>query len=188
MNSLLASLLLGFLTFLFIVNIFSIRMPNHIQLQNRLEKIKNRRVAKAASKKTDAELSFLYSNFRYKIFAKKLNNLRFTEKIKSLISLAGVNMEVDTFIIISIMCTLPFVVIFAMTVPKLLPVSIIGAFIPYSMLKANTTKRNENFAKQLPDALDLISSSLRAGHSIYSAFEVVTKEMSMPISGISAWR
>ena len=77
-----------------------------------------------------------------------------------------------------------FVVIFAMTVPKLLPVSIIGAFIPYSMLKANTTKRNENFAKQLPDALDLISSSLRAGHSIYSAFEVVTKEMSMPISGI----
>lgn len=184
MNSLLASLLLGFLTFLFIVNIFSIRMPNHIQLQNRLEKIKNRRVAKAASKKTDAELSFLYSNFRYKIFAKKLNNLRFTEKIKSLISLAGVNMEVDTFIIISIMCTLPFVVIFAMTVPKLLPVSIIGAFIPYSMLKANTTKRNENFAKQLPDALDLISSSLRAGHSIYSAFEVVTKEMSMPISGI----
>ncbi len=184
MSSLLASLLLGFLTFLLLVNIFSIRIPKQLQLQKRLEKIKNRRVTDNSSKINSDELSFLYNNFRYKVFAQKLSNLQLTEKIRKFIALSGVNMEVDTFIILSLMCTIPFIAVLVLTVPKLLPLSIIGLFIPYSVLKAKTTKRNEIFAAQLPDALDLLSNSLRAGHSIYSAFEVITKEMPMPVAGI----
>ena len=73
MSSLLASLLLGFLTFLLLVNIFSIRIPKQLQLQKRLEKIKNRRVTDNSSKINSDELSFLYNNFRYKVFAQKLS-------------------------------------------------------------------------------------------------------------------
>lgn len=184
MSSLFASLLLGFLTFLLLVNIFSIRIPKQLQLQKRLEKLKNGHITGNSSKIKDDELSFLYNNFRYKVFAQKLSNLQLTERIRSLISLSGVNMEVDTFIILSFMCTIPFVAVLILTVPKLLPLCTIGLFIPYSVLKAKTVKRNEAFARQLPDALDLLSNSLRAGHSIYSAFEVITKEMTMPISGV----
>ena len=59
-----------------------------------------------------------------------------------------------------------------------------GLVVPLTILKIKAKKRSSDFAQQLPDALDLLSSSLRAGHSIYSAFEVITKEMPMPVAGI----
>ena len=37
------------------------------------------------------------------------------------------------------------------------------------------------FAKQLPDALELIARALRAGHSLASGFNLVAEEMKAPI-------
>ena len=184
MSAFFASLLLGFLSFLLLVNIFSIRIPKQLVLQKRLEDIKNRSTTKNSSNMADDEFSFLYNNFRYKLFARKLSNLRITEKIKNAIALAGVNMQVDTFIILSFMCVIPIAILLFITSPKLLPVSLVGFFIPLNVLKIKASIRSAAFAKQLPDTLDLLSNSLRAGHSIYSAFEVITKEMPMPISGV----
>ena len=106
------------------------------------------------------------------------------DKIKNDIMLAGVDMQIDTFIILSLMCIVPFAAVILVTTPKLLPLSLVGFFIPYNVLKVKTSLRNAAFARQLPDTLDLLANSLRAGHSIYSAFEVITKDMSMPISGV----
>lgn len=184
MNPFLISILLGFLSFLMLVNLFSIRIPRHPLLQKRLENIKSRNTSKTQAGLESDEFAFLYNNFRYKVFAKHLSNLKIIDKIKNQIALSGVDMEIDTFIIISIMCIIPFAIILLITSPKLLPLSLIGLFIPLNVLRFKANLRNAAFAKQLPDTLDLLSNSLRAGHSIYSAFEVITKEMPLPISGV----
>lgn len=184
MNPFLISILLGFLSFVLLVNMFSIRIPKQPILQKRLEDIKNRGTQKSLANPEDDEFAFLYNNFRYKLFAKHLNNLKIIEKIKDQIALSGVNMEIDTYIIVSIMCTVPFAMVLLITSPKLFPLSLIGLFIPYSVLKFKANLRSAAFARQLPDTLDLLSNSLRAGHSIYSSFEVITKEMPMPVSGV----
>ncbi len=184
MSAFFASLLLGFLSFLLLVNLFSIRIPKQLALQKRLEEIKDRNGHKKTSQLADDDLSFLYNNFRYKIFAQRFSGFKMADKIKNDIMLAGVDMQIDTFIILSLMCIVPFAAVILVTTPKLLPLSLVGFFIPYNVLKVKTSLRNAAFARQLPDTLDLLANSLRAGHSIYSAFEVITKDMSMPISGV----
>ena len=184
MSTILASILLGFLSFLLLVNLFSIRIPKQLVLQRRLERLKEKNGQKKISKLEDEEFSFLYNNFRYKIFAQRFSDFKITEKIKNEITLSGVDMQVDTFIILSLMCIVPFAVILLVTTPKFLPVSLVAFFIPYTILKTKASLRSAAFARQLPDTLDLLSNSLRAGHSIYGAFEVITKDMPMPISGV----
>ena len=42
-------------------------------------------------------------------------------------------------------------------------------------------RRLRKFAKQLPDALELIARALRAGHSLAAGFNLVADEMAAPI-------
>jgi tight adherence protein B len=44
-------------------------------------------------------------------------------------------------------------------------------------------KRKKAFAKQLPDALELMARGLRAGHSLAAGFQLVGDEMTDPIGG-----
>ncbi len=184
MNTIFASVLLGFLGFLFVANLFSVKLTGYSEVQKRLEEIKIRGNNKPSQALKSDELSFLYNNFRYKFFAKYFNNWKITEKIKEEILFSGVDMEVDAFIILSLMCMVPPLAIIIMTSAKLFPLAIVGGLIPWFVLKFKASMRQSALARQLPDTLDLLSNSLRAGHSIYSAFEVITKEMPMPVSGI----
>jgi tight adherence protein B len=61
---------------------------------------------------------------------------------------------------------------------------VMGAFtasIPLGWLIFRRRRRLKKFAKQLPDALELISRALRAGHSLAAGFHLVSEEMSEPI-------
>ncbi|MDP3042664.1 MAG: type II secretion system F family protein [Candidatus Omnitrophota bacterium] len=58
----------------------------------------------------------------------------------------------------------------------------LGLLLPRIWIKNMGRKRLNNFAKQLVDALMLLSSSLKAGMSLPQAFEVLTEEMPAPIS------
>jgi len=57
-----------------------------------------------------------------------------------------------------------------------------GLFLPRLWIKNMSRKRQSDFAKQLVDALMLLSSSLKVGMSLPQAFEVLTEEMPAPIS------
>ncbi len=56
------------------------------------------------------------------------------------------------------------------------------AVFPFVWLKVKRGQRLSKFAKQLPEALELISRALRAGHSLASGFQLVGSEMATPIS------
>jgi tight adherence protein B len=56
------------------------------------------------------------------------------------------------------------------------------AMLPPIWLYFRRGRRLAQFAKQLPEALELISRALRAGHSLASGFSLVAEEMQLPIS------
>lgn len=58
---------------------------------------------------------------------------------------------------------------------------VIGVAIPVLYLKFKAHIRMRHFSRQLPDALDLIVRSLKAGHPINAALSLVANEMADPI-------
>ncbi len=65
----------------------------------------------------------------------------------------------------------------------LLPVAgIVGSVLPTLWLWWRRRTRFKKFARQLPDALELIGRALRSGHSLASGLHLVVEEMPAPIS------
>lgn len=56
------------------------------------------------------------------------------------------------------------------------------SLLPFFWLKFRRKRRMKAFSGQLPDALDMLSRSLRAGQSLSSGFNVIATEMSAPIA------
>jgi Flp pilus assembly protein TadB len=62
------------------------------------------------------------------------------------------------------------------------PLGAVLGIIPFLYVYFKRKSRLAKFAKQLPEALELISRALRAGHSLASGFRLVADEMPAPIS------
>lgn len=60
--------------------------------------------------------------------------------------------------------------------------SLVGAMTPLFVINRMRRKRSEHFSEQLPDALDLIGSALRAGHALAGGFTIVAEEFPDPIA------
>jgi tight adherence protein B len=56
----------------------------------------------------------------------------------------------------------------------------VGVALPIFFFSSRAAERRRKFGEQLPDALDIIVRSLRAGHPINAALGLVAKEMSDP--------
>jgi len=68
---------------------------------------------------------------------------------------------------------------------SLLIAPVVGAAfsgLPFFWLSFRRKRRLNKFAAQLPDALELIARSLRAGHSLAAGFQLVSSEGSDPIA------
>lgn len=65
--------------------------------------------------------------------------------------------------------------------PTLLAFIIVGFVLPVLFLRRARNKRILKFAKQLPNALDMIVRSLRAGHPVSVAVGLVAREMPDPL-------
>src|SRR5271157_254889 len=69
-------------------------------------------------------------------------------------------------------------------ISDLLPSLIAGVaatLIPLLVLRLKRSRRMNRFDQNLPDALDLMSRSLRAGHSVSAAIEIVAEEGMEPL-------
>lgn len=67
------------------------------------------------------------------------------------------------------------------TILSLLFAIIAGFGLPYVYMIRRKSRRIKAFGEQLPDSLDLIVRSLRAGHPVSAALSLVAQEMSDPI-------
>jgi len=60
------------------------------------------------------------------------------------------------------------------------PVALLGAYLPLASLRIKCTRRMAAFNKALPECIDMIARSLRAGHSLVAAISVVAEQASEP--------
>lgn len=107
-------------------------------------------------------------------------------KLDALITLTGMTistLQVTLTMAVLGLITLMFisVIIGANLIVSALIGFAVGVGIPIIYLKIKAKKRLQTFSIQLPDALDLIVRSLKAGHPINSAMGLVAGEMPDPI-------
>ncbi len=60
-------------------------------------------------------------------------------------------------------------------------VALVLAALPYGVLRFQRTRRLREFNRHLPEAIDLMSRALRAGHSLPAAIEIVGEECPEPV-------
>jgi tight adherence protein B len=58
----------------------------------------------------------------------------------------------------------------------------LGALLPFAFIAFMRQRRSNKLSEQLPDALDMMARSLRAGHALSSSFKLVSSEMPRPIN------
>jgi tight adherence protein B len=56
-----------------------------------------------------------------------------------------------------------------------------GSFLPYAWLRHKRTQRMKKFEEQFPEALDLLSRAIRAGHAFQTAMGMVAEELPAPV-------
>lgn len=182
---LILSLIVGISSAILVWVVFILEKDLSPNTLRRLERIKRKSNANESST-AKYELDLSKQNIEYKVQAlgQLLKDYKITKQIKEMIQLADVKWHVDTFIFFSFICTLPCL-IFLFTPFQLMALfSIITFFLPTMYLQYLINKRFLDFSKQFPDALNLMASSLRAGHPLFSAMDIVTEEMPKPISDV----
>lgn len=93
--------------------------------------------------------------------------------------------KVETFLGISAVCAVlgVGVAVIARSPAPLYPLAgLCASLLPLMWLLFRRKSRFKAFAKQLPDALELIARALRSGHSLASGLHVVVEEMPNPIA------
>lgn len=68
-----------------------------------------------------------------------------------------------------------------------LALSALGLLVPLLILQSRQASRLRRFDAQLPDALMLLTASLRAGHSFSQAMQTVAVELPPPLAAEFAW-
>jgi tight adherence protein B len=107
-----------------------------------------------------------------------------TQPLKTLIDQAGARVTVGTVLAASALLGLvSFYAVGRATgwYALGLPAAGLAGLIPFSILKRLRTMRTRKFEEQFPEALDLISRALRAGHAFTTGLEMVAKEMPAPV-------
>ena len=64
-----------------------------------------------------------------------------------------------------------------------LGVGCVLAFVPYQVVRFKAKKRIRKFEEQFPEAIDLISRALRAGHGFTTGLALVAEEAPQPVAG-----
>jgi tight adherence protein B len=155
----------------------------------RLKKLSQntKEVNQNTKEKISENLLFEDNDYKINFLKKVFDRFNFSTNIKALIRESNVKITVDIFIIISCL-PLILAVLTAVSMIKIailiMITGIVGSCVPYLILKIKAKKRLEKFTAQFPEALDLMSNALRAGHSLLSSFQMISQEMADPVSTI----
>jgi tight adherence protein B len=107
--------------------------------------------------------------------------------IKRLVDHSGITIKPFSFVLlIGIMFAAGFAILFALMGNALIALlaAVVTGAIPLVYLGYRIKERKTRFGEQLPDALIMIARSLRAGHSLTNAVELISQELPEPSGGL----
>jgi tight adherence protein B len=111
--------------------------------------------------------------------------LPISRDLELLLYQAGLSWRVGTLILLMAVTGAAGFLLCALLLHRPLVGLLVGAtvaFIPYGWVRSKKTKRMNQFSEQLPDALDLMTSALRAGLSFPAALQLVAQESPEPLA------
>jgi tight adherence protein B len=106
--------------------------------------------------------------------------------LQKMLAQADVSLRVSNFLGISALTGVAAAII-AYVLSKRVEVAwialLVGFVLPYSYASIRRNKRFEKFEELFPEAIDTLARAVRAGHAFTTALEMITAEVSEPVSG-----
>lgn len=109
----------------------------------------------------------------------------FGTQLKGLIEQSGVPVTLDRFLQASAGCAVAMLVaaiIAGISWPIALTSSVLGAFMPWAYVMLKRRSRFLKLRDQLPEAFELMTRAVRAGHTMTGAFQMVSTELAAPLA------
>ncbi len=109
------------------------------------------------------------------------------DKLSMLLSESGLNWDTKklltmTVVAFAVGCAIGAIIPFDVSIfIRCFAVGGVAAYIPLMMVKKARTKRLDSMEAQLPDALDFLARSMRAGHAFTISLEMVGEEVADPL-------
>jgi len=144
-------------------------------------------VQKAAERKPSEELALLRDEMLSEIPAldSLLRRSGRIANLQTLLSQADLKIRAGTILMLCVLSGvgLALVVLILSPFPQFAWLGmIIGALLPYSYASFRRTRRFQKFEELFPEAIDTLARAVRAGHAFTTALELISNEISEPIS------
>ncbi len=113
-----------------------------------------------------------------------LSRLVWAESIHRLLEMANISLPLGVYILLSFLMAFFGYLMGSLFIPTpllLLPEAILLGLTPFAYIYFKKIKRMQKFQRQLPDALDLMARSLKAGHALTGGLRMVADEFDDPI-------
>lgn len=96
---------------------------------------------------------------------------------------AGTSMKAGTFVLLVVATAIAFgFLVSTLASPIMAPVGVVlGGVLPLAWLAARKRRRARTVEQQLPDAIDMLVNSMRAGYSFQQAMNFVGTELDAPL-------
>ncbi len=104
--------------------------------------------------------------------------------LQRLIERSGVKTTSNSILVASAGCAVAAAVVARMFTPQLIAMAVatlVGLASPFVYLKYRAGRRLARFEEQFPEALDLLSRAIRAGHAFQTAMGMVADELGEPV-------
>jgi len=115
---------------------------------------------------------------------KKLLQLDVARHLRTMVSQAGLDWSPGRLLVMTLagFALPPYILyLWLQSLPLALLAGVAVAAMPYGWVAFKRSRRFAAFEKNLPEALDLMVSGLRAGHSLLAAIALVSKECQEPV-------
>jgi tight adherence protein B len=188
MNPITISFFIFVIAVLFVVGIYFFiwEMPERIKrkkIKNRLESI-----TEVGRRSPTPELDLIKSELLSDIpaFNKLLLHFSHTNRLRKLINQADMKITVSTFILLTLIICAAGIFLSSFLIRIWFVDIVIGvflAFLPLLFILYKRKKRFRRFEELFPEALELLTRAVKAGHSFNTGMEMIAEEMVEPLRG-----
>jgi tight adherence protein B len=123
---------------------------------------------------------------RYSWMNSVLGRLNLASRLRLLLQQANVERTVESLLMMCLFSWIGTTCLLFLRIGSLMPAAALGALViplPWMYVLSRRAKRFRRFEEQLPEAIDLLCSALRAGHSLMTAIGFMGQESNEPLSG-----
>jgi tight adherence protein B len=156
---------------------------------DRRKKIKNRlqAISSPDAQEIEAEIDLVKKNQMsgVPLFNQLLSRFSQSNQLQKIIRQADLKLNVSTFVLLTLVLGTGGYLLSAQLIQFLalnLLAGAVGCAAPFLFILSKRKKRFRQFEKLFPDALDLLTRAVKAGHAFNTGIEMIAQEMPDPIS------